>query len=207
MSSPELTAPWPWPVVSMTGADDRPLTRVDDAALVAECVKGTPGAFDVIVERYRRPIYQICYRFVGNHEEASDLTQDVFLRAYRGLKTFRGQAALSTWLHRIGVNVCLNRVAARKALDHTTSDPIEDHELVDVHADSPAERLMREERCARVRAAIAQLPDKQRATLILRTYREMSHQEIADVLGSSVGAVKANFFHALANLKKILEGR
>ena len=63
---------------------------------------------------------------------------------------------------------------------------------------------MREERSARVRAAIAQLPDKQRATLILRTYHEMSHQDIADMLGSSVGAVKANFFHALNNLKRLL---
>ena len=191
--------------MSTTGADDRSLTNLGDAAIVAECVKGTVGAFDVIVERYRRPIYQICYRFVGSHEDACDLTQEVFLRAYRGLKSFRGQAALSTWLHRIGVNVCLNRVATKKALDHATSNPIDDREIVDVRTDSPAERLMREERCARVRAAIAQLPDKQRATLILRTYREMSHQEIADVLGSSVGAVKANFFHALANLKKMLE--
>ncbi len=204
MRSADLAVPWPWLGVSMTGADDRALAGLDDAALVEQCLKGTAGAFDLVVERYRRPIYQICYRFVGNHEDASDLTQEVFLRAYRGLKNFRGQAALSTWLHRIGVNVCLNRVTAKKALDHATSDPIEDHDLVDVHYDSPPERLLREERCARVRAAIARLPDKQRATLILRTYREMSHQEIANVLGSSVGAVKANFFHALANLKKML---
>src|SRR5947208_1756688 len=78
-------------------------------------------------------------------------------------------------------------------------------------ADSPLieldDRLLRDERGARVRQAIVRLPRKQRATLVLRTYHEMSHQEIADVLGSSVGAVKANFFHALANLKKILEGR
>jgi len=188
----------------MPATDARPLADLDDIALVEQCLAGTPGAFDLIVERYRRPIYQVCYRFVGNHEDANDLSQEVFLRAYRGLKNFRGQAALSTWLHRIGINVCLNRVSARKPLDYTTNDPIESHDVVDVRTDSPAERLMREERSARVRAAIAQLPDKQRATLILRTYHEMSHQEIADVLGSSVGAVKANFFHALANLKKIL---
>jgi len=196
-----------WPILAMTETDTRPLTRLDDAALVTECLAGTAGAFDLIVERYRRPIYQVCYRFVGNHEDASDLSQEVFLRAYRGLKSFRGQAALSTWLYRIGVNVCLNRVSAKKALDHTTDEPIDTQDLVDVQSDSPSERLLRAERSARVRAAIAQLPDKQRATLILRTYHEMSHQELADVLGSSVGAVKANFFHALANLKRILEGR
>ena len=189
----------------MTETETRSLAQLNDSALVAECLAGTPGAFDLIVERYRRPIYQVCYRFVGNHEDASDLSQDVFLRAYRGLKNFRGQAALSTWLYRIGVNVCLNRVSTKKPLDSTIDEPIETQNLIDATNDSPAERLMREEQGARVRAAIARLPDKQRATLILRTYHELSHQEIADILGSSVGAVKANFFHALANLKKILD--
>ena len=192
----------------MTDTDTRPAAALDEAALVAACLDGEAGAFDVIVERYRRTVYQICYRFVGNHEDASDLSQEIFLRAYRGLKNFRGQSSLSTWLYRIGVNVCLNRVSAKNPLDRTNAEPVDCHELIDAASDSPAERLLREERGARVRAAIARLPDKQRATLILRTYREMSHQEIADVLGSSVGAVKANFFHALANLKRILdEGR
>jgi RNA polymerase sigma-70 factor (ECF subfamily) len=195
----------PWPFFLMAQPDTRPLTQLDDATLVAECVAGTAGAFDLVVDRYRRPIYQLCYRFVGRHEDASDLTQDVFLRAFRGLKSFRGQAALSTWLYRIAVNVCLNRVGVKRPLDSTTDDPIDAQELVDLRSDSPAERLLRAERSARVRAAIARLPAKQRATLILRTYHELSHQEIADVLGSSVGAVKANFFHALANLKKMLE--
>ena len=190
----------PWPVHSMAETDTRPLAQLDDAALVAECLAGTPGAFDLVVARYRRPIYQVCYRFVANHEDASDLTQDVFLRAFRGLRTFRGQASLSTWLYRIGVNVCLNRVSARTP----PSEPIEARQFVDDRSESPADRLLQEERGAKVRAAIAQLPPKQRATLILRIYQEMSHQEIADVLGSSVGAVKANFFHALGNMKKLL---
>ena len=70
-------------------------------------------------------MYQLCYRFVGNHEDASDLSQDVFLRAYRGLRGFRGQSSLATWLYRIGVNVCLNRVSAKAPLDGLT-EPIED---------------------------------------------------------------------------------
>ena len=78
------------------------------------------------------------------------------------------------------------------------TEPIEDRQYVDTRSESAPERLDRQQRGARVRAAIAELPRKQRATLILRIYHEMSHQEIADVLGSSVGAVKANFFHALA---------
>src|SRR5436190_12081085 len=87
-----------------------------EADLVAACLNGAPGAFDVIVERHRRSVYQLCYRFVGNHEDASDLSQDVFLRAYRGLKNFRGGSSLSTWLYRIGVNVCLNKVTVKKPI-------------------------------------------------------------------------------------------
>jgi RNA polymerase sigma-70 factor (ECF subfamily) len=94
-------------------------------------------------------------------------------------------------------------VSAKTTLGKLT-DPIDDRQFIDAAAESASDRLLKDERGARVRAAIARLPPKQRATLILRTYQELSHQEIAAVLGSSVGAVKANFFHALANLKKQL---
>jgi RNA polymerase sigma-70 factor (ECF subfamily) len=200
-----VTAATRAPAAPMAPADSRPLDELDEPALVQACLAQRAGAFDLIVERHRRAVYQLCYRFVGNHEDASDLSQDVFLRAYRGLRSFRGQSTLATWLYRIGVNVCLNRVSAKTTLGKLT-EPIEEQQFVDVHSESPSDALMRDERAARVRAAIAQLPRKQRATLILRTYHEMSHQEIAEVLGTSVGAVKANFFHALGNLKKLLGG-
>jgi len=172
----------------------------DDQALVSACLDGQNAAFDVIVERHRRSVYQICYRFVGNHEDASDLSQETFVKAWRGLRGFKGQAQLSTWLYRIAVNTCLNRVQA-KALPTET---IDNDAFEDTTAEDAGTRVLRAERARAVRRAIAQLPNKQRATLILRSYQDLSHREIADVLGSSVGAVKANFFHALANLKKLL---
>jgi len=173
---------------------------LDDATLVLRSAAGERGAFDVIVERHRRAVYQVCYRFVNNHEDASDLAQDVFVRAWRGMKNFRGQSALSTWLYRIAVNVCLNRVSAKTP----NTEPIETDRFEDHRIEGAQHAMMREERAVVVRKAIASLPAKQRATLILRTYHELSHQQIAELLGSSVGAVKANFFHALGNLKKIL---
>jgi RNA polymerase sigma-70 factor (ECF subfamily) len=176
------------------------LADLDERSLIDACLAGESGAFDLIVERHRRSVYQLCYGFVGNHEDASDLSQEVFLRAYRGLRNFRGHSSFSTWLYRIGVNVCLNKVTAKRV----ETESIEERHFVDVRTESPTELVLKQERGARVRAAIARLPPKQRATLILRTYHELSHQEIADVLGSSVGAVKANFFHALGNLKKLL---
>jgi RNA polymerase sigma-70 factor, ECF subfamily len=173
-----------------------------DQALVAASLAGDSGAFDVLVERHRRGVYQVCYRFVNNHEDASDLSQETFVRAWKGLRTFKGHAAVSTWLYRIAVNVCLNRVSSKRV----ETEPFDIDRLVDTSTEPPGSGLRREERARAVRRAIAALPEKQRATLILRVYQDLSHQEIADLLGSSVGAVKVNFFHALANLKKILGG-
>ena len=171
-----------------------------DQALVAASIQGDKAAFDEIVERHQRNVYQVCFRFTGTHEDASDLAQETFVRAWKGLRNFKGEAALSTWLYRIAVNVCLNQVSARRP----ASEPIDADRFVDPSAEVPGAALRKDERAKAVRRAIGALPEKQRATLILRTYHELSHQEIADILGSSVGAVKANFFHALANLKKIL---
>ena len=201
MSQRSLASPW----ARLGGANQEWTVRVvepeqDDQALIGASLAGDHAAFDAIVERHRRAIYQVCFRFVNNHEDASDLAQETFVRAWKGLANFKGEAALSTWLYRIAVNVCLNRVGAKRL----TVEPLESDRFIDPSAELPGTDLIRQERAQAVRRAIAVLPEKQRATLILRTYQEMSHQEIADVLGSSVGAVKANFFHALANLKKIL---
>ena len=200
MSDQTVVSPW-----SLAAAPKSWTVRVqqperDDQALVAACLAGDKGAFNEIVERHRRAVYHVCYRFVNNHEDASDLAQETFVRAWKGLAKFKGEAALSTWLYRIAVNVCLNRVSSKRV----DVEPLESDRFVDTTSDAPGAQLFRDERAQAVRRAIAQLPEKQRATLILRTYQDLSHQQIADILGSSVGAVKANFFHALANLKKIL---
>lgn len=176
---------------------------MDDRALVRATLDGDREAFDELVRRHQRHVYRLCYRFAGNHEDASDLAQDVFIRAYKGLRGFKGQSAFATWLYRIGVNVCLNRVGSRRAARIVTLERV-DRIVTDAERADGA--LLRDERAAEVRAAIARLPKKQRAALILRVYHELPHEQIAEVLGSSVGAVKANFFHALANLKKLLQG-
>ena len=119
----------------------------------------------------------------------------------KGLKNFKGDSALSTWLYRVGVNCCLNQVAAKRP----STESIDDAQYVDERLDDPLRAVVRGERVAEVRRAIAQLPPKQRATLLLRVYQELSHDEIATILGCSVGAAKANFFHALRNLKRLLQ--
>jgi RNA polymerase sigma-70 factor (ECF subfamily) len=176
----------------------------DDRELARAAVAGDREAFGLLVERHRRAIFHLCYRFVGRQDEARDLAQDVFVRAWRGLRGFREQSAFSTWLYRIGVNVCLNRVAA-KAPRLDEMEPLDEAPRTDAREADPGEQIDRGRRAALVRAAIAKLPPKQRATLVLRVYHELPHERIADIMGSSVGASKANLFHALANLKKLLE--
>jgi len=185
---------------------DSPSSHLDLAAaadriLVAAFLAGSQEAFNVIVTRHQRNVYQLCFRFVHTHEDASDLAQDVFVRAFKGLKNFKGDSALSTWLYRVGVNCCLNQVAAKRP----STESIDDAQYVDERLDDPLRAVVRGERVAEVRRAIAQLPPKQRATLLLRVYQELSHDEIATILGCSVGAAKANFFHALRNLKRLLQ--
>jgi len=179
---------------------DTDRARADDEELVRACVDGDRRAFDVLVERHQRQVYRLCYRFVGSHEDASELAQDAFVRAYRALPKFERTSKFSTWLHRITVNVCLNRLALKRPAHQA----LDDSSAIRAPGETADAAVLREERAARVRAAIAQLPKKQRATLILRAYHDLPHEEIAGILGSSVGAVKANFFHALANLKKRL---
>ena len=174
-----------------------PPPRDDAREDVLACQRGEREGFDRLVERYQREVYRLCYRYVNNHHDADDLAQDVFLKAYRAIGRFRGDSSFSTWLYRIAVNTCLNFRAARR----------EAEELPEGLADGrpgAADAIESSERSLRVREAVAALPEKQRATLILKVYHDLTHEQVAGILGSSVGTVKANLFHALANLKKRL---
>jgi RNA polymerase sigma-70 factor (ECF subfamily) len=211
----------PWPATLAMGGEgsDRPGANVgagsaatsgaaavdvaglDDRALVALAATGDRAAFDALVRRHQRTVYGVCYRFTHDHAEASDLAQDALVRAYRGLPRFKGDAAFGTWLYRIAVNVCLTRASVKTP----PIDPIEPLDLADARGDRPDDPLRRAQDAARVKAAIARLPKKQRLTVILRVYHELPHDVIARTLGSTVGTVKANFFHALQNLRRLLE--
>ena len=172
--------------------------REDDREAILACQRGDRAAFDRLVERHQREIYRLCFRYVNNHEDASDLAQDSFVKAYKAIGRFRGDSAFSTWLYRIAVNTCLNFRAARRLAQEELSETLADPGAPVV------ERMQEREQSQQVREAVTRLPEKQRATLILKVYHDLTHEEVAGILGSSVGTVKANLFHAVGNLRKML---
>jgi RNA polymerase sigma-70 factor (ECF subfamily) len=199
VTSPALA----WPLglaVAPASAGGEALSRDEEREAIEACRRGEREAFDRLVLRYQRDVYRLCYRFVNNHEDANDLAQEAFLRAWRAIPRFRGESSFSTWLYRIAVNACLNFRSVRRPVTQELPDALPDP------MPGAEERLESDDDARRVREAIARLPEKQRATLILKVYQELTHQEVAQILGSSVGTVKANLFHALANLRRQVAG-
>jgi RNA polymerase sigma-70 factor, ECF subfamily len=178
----------------------RSTSREDDRAAIRGAQAGDREAFDLLVERHQRDVYRLCYRYLNNHEDANDMAQEAFLKAYRAIGKFRGDSSFTTWLYRIAVNTCLNFRASRRPNQEELPEGLPDL------GPGAGVRMEQAEREKEVRAAVSRLPDRQRATLILKVYHELTHEEVAQVLGSSVGTVKANLFHALGNLRKMLAG-
>ncbi|MFI6285674.1 RNA polymerase sigma factor SigM [Streptomyces sp. NPDC051018] len=183
-----------------TGASNTP----SDAELLARHVAGEPDAFGELVRRHRDRLWAVALRTLGDREEAADAVQDALVSAFRAAHTFRGQSAVTTWLHRITVNACLDR--ARKAASRKTS-PVDDTErleqLLEPHesAEAPAERrdLHRE-----LLAALAKLPVDQRAALVLVDMQGYSVAEAASVLDVPTGTVKSRCARGRARLLPLL---
>jgi len=182
------------------GGEARDAARLEERAAIEACLGGDASAFDVLVLRHQKSIQRVCYRFTGNTEDAADLTQEVFVKAYRSLPKFRGTSAFSTWLYRIAVNACLSFKASRK---NRADEWDEDH---DIEASGPTaeEALDSSMNAATLRKALETLPEKQRVTVIMKVLEERTHLEVAEILGSNVGTVKANLFFAIRNLRKLL---
>ena len=171
--------------------------------LVERARAGDEGAFEELVRRYQKPIYYLCLRSVREEQAAADLAQTAFLKAYEGLHGFRGQAIFKTWLYRIAINLCKNylRDYGKKRFDSLG-------EMDPPSKANPLHELIEHESQALLARAWARLPEKQRLAVTLKVQEGMKYREIAEVMGSSVGTVKANFHHACTRLKTMLqEGR
>ena len=171
-----------------------------DFELIDRVLNGHVRSFEELVERYKKTVYYLTYRMVHDHEDAADLSQETFLKAYQGLRKFRRKSSFHTWLYRITVNLCINHLRKKRSRHYVELEKTHSVEHPDV-----LQRLELEELQEYVSDAVNQLPEKQRAAVILRIYHGLSHKEISDILDCSVGTVKANYFHAIRNLRKCIQ--
>ena len=178
-----------------------------DAVLVAECRQGDATAFDEIVRRYKDRIYNVVYRYLGNHEDALDVSQEAFVRAYRGIDKFRGQAKVSTWLHSIASNLARNRLrdGSRKGRDMGTSLDAMNPSSVGAAPENPRHDAQKQELDEALQRCLDQLPDPCRMAFVLRTFDDMSYDEIATALDCPRGTVKSRINQARRLLREKLQ--
>ena len=184
---------------------------MDSETLAARARAGDEAAFTALVELHQEQIYRLALRMTGSREDAADLTQETFLRAWRGLASFHGESAFSTWLYRLCSNACvdfLRRRARRPAVSLTVAedDDGEGERIRDIPDDrpSPEEEAERSERLDALRTALARLSDDHREILVLRELEGLSYAEIADTLGLEEGTVKSRIARARLALRKLL---
>src|SRR6188768_1921597 len=183
------------------------MTRTDEE-LVARSISGDVESFNQLVLRWERPIYALAYRVIGREEEARDVVQETFLRAFRGIKNFRGQAKFSSWVYRIALNLCRDWIRReRRAPIQAAPEGVD---LVELAAEQgPIESIetlvARNDMSRAVAAAMARLPEEQRTAIILKEYHGMTFQEIADLQGCPLSTVKTRLYQGLSVLRRQLE--
>lgn len=170
----------------------------DDHDLLERARTGDAGAFEDLVKRHQKPVYGLAMRMLRDHDDADDIAQRTFLRAWNHLTDFEGRCAFRSWLFRICMNLCKNHHRDRKRFVDTDDPP----ELVEEAVG--AERLEREEVLEKLRAAVATLPPKQRATVEMRVYQALPFKEIAAALDTTENASKVNFHLAVKSLRNRL---
>ncbi len=179
-----------------------------DEQIVKRAVSEDPNAFGEIVRRWDRKIFALCFGMLGREDEARDAAQEAFIAAYRNLGGFRGDAKVSSWLHRIAVNQCLttkrrNRSRAEDYIDDENGQ--EDRIFVASALNSPARRAEKTERMKLVRQAVTALPSDLRQVIVMKEFEEMTFQEISDTLELPLSTVKSRLYTALKQLRMRLE--
>jgi RNA polymerase sigma-70 factor (ECF subfamily) len=183
---------------------DKPVTPPgrEQEDLVRRLKAGEAGAFEELVALYRERVYRVAWRVVRDDETAEDVAQEAFIRVFRHVHRFEERSSLYTWIYRITVNIALNRLRRDRFRQMV---PLGDLQWEDRRPQADASHeAMSSELAERVNAAVRALPDKQRAVFTLRFFEDMSHKEIAAVVGCSEGTSKANYFHAVRKLRKLL---
>jgi RNA polymerase sigma-70 factor (ECF subfamily) len=183
-----------------------------DVALVRSFQAGNKAAFDKLVLNHKDRIFNLCFRFLGDYQEANDSAQEVFVKAYRSLKRFRFESAFGTWLHRIAVNTCKNKVKsleyryAKKMVYLDNPGAGQDAHGLEIRDEtqSPLAELEKKERMELIQRAIESLPPEQKMVVILRDIQGLPYDDIADITGCGLGTVKSRLSRARLELRRKL---
>ena len=182
--------------------------NLSDEQLVELSVTEDRNAFGEIVRRWERKIFALCFGMLGREDDAGDAAQEAFIAAYRNLKNFRGEAKVSSWLHRIAVNQCLTTKRRQKTRAEDfidDEDGAEDRAFIAAARYSPANEAEKGERLNLVRNAVGALPTDLRQVIVMKEFEEMTFQEISETLELPLSTVKSRLYTALKQLKMKLE--
>src|SRR5438552_428501 len=161
-------------------------------ALIQRCLNGDQAAWDLIVKQYWRKVFNVAYKFVGKHDEAEDLTQDIFIKIFKSLDTFDRRANFQTWLISISRNLCIDHYRSVRKERETIDRDVDANELSPMSRDpSPVAALEQQDRVLLLKQAMAALPETLRTAVLMRDIQELSYQEIADQLRLPEGTVKS----------------
>lgn len=181
------------------------MTREEEYAVIRRVCAGDTDAFEALVTAYQKQVYNLALRTVGNEEDAADMTQEAFLRAYRSLGSFRGDSKFSVWLYRLTTNICIDFLRSRgrrPTVSLTAADEDEEPQELDVADDrfDPVQSLERAELRRAVQRGLASLPEDYRRILMLRELSGLSYAEIGQMLRLEEGTVKSRLFRARKKL-------
>lgn len=172
--------------------------RLSDDELVQLVKGGEIEPFDELVRRNEVKVHDICYKMLRNYDDAKDLAQETFLKAYQKLNKFDGRSKFSTWLYRIAVNNCLNFLKRRRPTEELFE------EIVSSGRDDPVQRYKSKKLRELINRAVAHLPEVQRAVFTLRTLEDLSYPEISEILKKPISTIKVNHHLAIKNLRNYL---
>lgn len=179
----------------------------DDVEIIDSFKKGNEHAFNILVNKYQKKIYWIVRKMVLDHDEANDITQDIFIKIHSSLKDFRGDSKFFTYIYKISVNFCLNHISKKNRTSNREVD-IED-ETLDIKSDDMATDGHYDEKRKQklLKEAIENLEGQQRAVFNMRFYDNLSYEEIANITNKSVGGMKANYFHAVKKIEAYIKSK
>ncbi len=175
-------------------------------AIIERCLNGDQTAWEAIVRMYRRKVFNIAYKFVGRHDQAEDLTQDVFLKLYKSLDTFDRRANFQTWLISVSRNLCIDHYRSVRKERETINRDVDPSELAPVSSDTPADdKLEQRDRVVLLRQALDTLAPTLRTAVLLRDIQELTYQEIADKLKLPEGTVKSRINRGRTELARQIQ--